>query len=287
MRVLICARPGTENPQKVCFEGHFSYLEATRYHFNVDNSSFTALLNQPPLNHERFSAHREVESLRKKTLRGDVRFDLGSRALYATDSSNYRQLAVGVILPRDAADVEAALIACRATGAAVLPRGAGTSLSGQCANVAVIFDFCRYMNTLSSIDPAAKLARVEPGIVLDRLREAAELHHLTYAPDPASHKTCTLGGMIGNNSCGVHGLLGGVPNDRSSSLGWLGGKVVDNVESLDLILYDGTRMTLGRTRAAALEFAVRAGGRAGEIYAGLARLRDRYADLIRQKFPRI
>src|ERR1035441_7858682 len=171
MRVLICARPGTENPQKVCFECHFSYLEATRYHFNVDNSSFTALLNQPPLNHERFSAHRELESLLKKTLRGDVRFDLGSRALYATDSSNYRQLPVGVILPRDAADVEAALAACRATGAAVLPRGAGTSLAGQCANVAVVFDFSKYMNGLGVIDPQAKLATVEPGVVLDRLRE--------------------------------------------------------------------------------------------------------------------
>ena len=156
----------------------------------------------------------------KRSLRGDVRFDLGSRALYAADSSNYRQLPVGVILPRDAADVEAALAACRATGAAVLPRGAGTSLAGQCANVAVVFDFSRYMNELTSIDPAAKLARVEPGIVLDRLREAAEQHHLTYAPDPATHSRCTLGGMIGNNSCGVHGLMAG--------------KVVDNVESLDL-----------------------------------------------------
>jgi FAD/FMN-containing dehydrogenase/Fe-S oxidoreductase len=244
-------------------------------------------MNQPPLAHERFAAHRELEALLKAALRGDVRFDLGSRALYAADSSNYRQLPIGVILPRDAADVEAALAACRATGAAVLPRGAGTSLAGQCTNVAVVFDYSRYMNALTSIDPEARLARVEPGIVLDRLREAAERHHLTYAPDPASHKTCTLGGMIGNNSCGVHGLLGGVPNDRSSSLGWLGGKVVDNVESLDLVLYDGTRMTVGRTSAAALEFAIRAGGRTGEIYAGLARLRDRYADLIRQKFPRI
>jgi len=239
----------------------------------VDNSSFSALLNQPPLNHERFSAHRELESLLKKTLRGDVRFDLGSRALYATDSSNYRQLPIGVILPRDAADVEAALAACRATGAAVLPRGAGTSLAGQCANVAVVFDFTRFMNKLSSIDPAAKLARVEPGIVLDRLREAAELHHLTYGPDPATHSRCSLGGMIGNNSCGVHGLMAG--------------KVVDNVESLDLVLYDGTLMSVGRTSAAELEALIRASGRVGQIYADLARLRDRYSTLIRERFPRI
>jgi FAD/FMN-containing dehydrogenase/Fe-S oxidoreductase len=239
----------------------------------VDHSSFSALINQPPLDHERFSAHRELEALLKKSLRGDVRFDLGSRALYAADSSNYRQLPVGVILPRDVADVEAALAACRATGAAVLPRGAGTSLAGQCANVAVVFDFSRYMNKLSSIDPAAKLARVEPGMVLDRLREAAEAHHLTYGPDPATHSRCTLGGMIGNNSCGVHGLMAG--------------KVVDNVESLDLILYDGTRISVGRTSAAKLEALIHSGGREGQIYADLAHLRDRYASLIREKFPNI
>jgi FAD/FMN-containing dehydrogenase/Fe-S oxidoreductase len=246
---------------------------AARYHFSVDHSSFSALLNQPPLDHELFSAHRELEALLKKTLRGDVRFDLGSRALYAADSSNYRQLPVGVIFPRDAADVEAALAACRATGAAVLPRGAGTSLAGQCVNVAVVFDFSRSMNGLTTIDPAAKLAHVEPGIVLDRLREAAEAHHLTYGPDPATHSRCTLGGMIGNNSCGVHGLMAG--------------KVVDNVESLDLILYDGTRITVGRTSAAELEALIRSGGRVGQIYADLARLRDRYASLIRERFPHI
>jgi FAD/FMN-containing dehydrogenase/Fe-S oxidoreductase len=239
----------------------------------VSDSRLSVLRNLPPLEHERFAAHSELEARLKATLRGDVRFDMGSRALYAADSSSYRQLPIGVILPRDAADVEAALAACRAAGAAVLPRGAGTSVAGQCVNVAVVFDFSRHMHGLTSIDPAAKLATVEPGIVLDRLREAAERHHLTYAPDPASHSRCTLGGMIGNNSCGVHGLLGG--------------KVADNVESLDLMLYDGTRMTVGRTGADELEAAIRTGGRRGEIYAGLARLRDRYAGLIRAKFPRI
>jgi FAD/FMN-containing dehydrogenase/Fe-S oxidoreductase len=239
----------------------------------VTTSSFSILTNQPALEHERFSAHLELEARLKATVRGGVRFDLGSRALYAADSSNYRQLPVGVVLPRDAEDVEAALAACRATGAAVLPRGAGTSLAGQCANVAVVFDFSQYMRALNSIDPQGKLARVEPGIVLDRLREAAEAHHLTYAPDPATHSRCTLGGMIGNNSCGVHGLLGG--------------KVVDNVESLDIVLYDGTRMMVGRTSPAELEEKIGGGGRVGGIYAGLAQLRDRYSGQIREKFPRI
>ncbi|MGA3132552.1 MAG: FAD-binding oxidoreductase, partial [Terracidiphilus sp.] len=219
----------------------------------------------------------------KKSLRGPVpadpvssdivRFDLGSRALYAADSSNYRQLPIGVVFPRDAADVETALAACRKTGAAVLPRGAGTSLAGQCVNVAVVFDYSRYMNVLQELNAAKQLARVQPGIVLDRLRDAAELHHLTYAPDPATHSRCTLGGIIGNNSCGVHGLLGG--------------KAVDNVESLDIVLYDGTRMTVGATPQEQLDALIRTGGRVGQIYAGLARIRDRHAALVREKFPRI
>ncbi len=239
----------------------------------MSSSTFPILSNLSPLRHEAFSAHRELEGLLKKSLRGEIRFDLGSRALYSADASNYRQLPIGVIFPRDASDVEAALAACRATGAAVLPRGAGTSLAGQCVNVAVVFDFSRFMNSLQELDPARRLARVEPGTVLDRLRDAAEQHHLTYAPDPATHSRCTLGGMIGNNSCGVHGLLGG--------------KVVDNVESLDIVLYDGTRMTVGATPPERLDALIRAGGSTGRIYLGLARIRDRYASLVREKFPRI
>jgi FAD/FMN-containing dehydrogenase/Fe-S oxidoreductase len=242
-----------------------------RYHACV--SQFPILNHPTPLDHERFAAHRELEERLKATLRGEVHFDMGFRAMYAADSSNYRQLPIGVVLPRDAADVEAALAACRASGAAVLPRGAGTSLAGQCANVAVVFDFSKYMNRLGAIDPKARLATVEPGIVLDRLREAAEKHHLTYAPDPATHSRCTLGGMIGNNSCGVHGLLGG--------------KVADNVETLDIVLYDGTRMTVGRTSAEEMEAIMRGGGRAGQIYAGLKRIRDTYSVQIQEKFPRI
>jgi FAD/FMN-containing dehydrogenase/Fe-S oxidoreductase len=239
----------------------------------VTSDQIAELLRQPPLDHERFAAHSELESRLKSTLRGDVQFDLGSRALYAADASNYRQLPIGVVLPRDTADVEAAVAACRAVGAAILPRGAGTSVAGQTANVAVVFDFSRYLNRLTALDPAARLATVEPGIVLDRLREAAELHHLTYGPDPATHSRCTLGGMIGNNSCGVHGLMAG--------------KVVDNVESLDILLYDGTRLAVGRTSEDQLHSLISAGGRIGSIYSRLKALRDQHADRIRQRFPRI
>ncbi len=206
-------------------------------------------------------------------MRGEVRFDQASRALYATDASNYRQVPIGLVVPRDEADVVATMAACRELGAPVLSRGGGTSLAGQCCNVAVIMDFSKYMHAILELDPAQKFARVQPGIVLDRLRDAAEEHDLTFAPDPATHSRCTLGGMIGNNSCGVHALMGG--------------KTVDNIESLDILLYDGTRLTVGATPEAELQAIIAGGGRRGEIYAGLARIRDTYSDLIRQRFPKI
>ena len=131
---------------------------------------------------------------------GDVRFDRGARALYATDGSNYRQVPIGVVLPRDSEDVLAAISLCREFDAPLLCRGGGTSLAGQCCNVAVVLDFSRYMNRILEIDPARRIARVQPGVVLDHLRNAAEKCHLTFGPDPASHDRCTIGGMIGNNS---------------------------------------------------------------------------------------
>ncbi len=222
---------------------------------------------------ERFAASDELERTLKQTVRGEVRFDAGARALYATDSSNYRQIPIGLVIPLDEADVEATITACRGVGAPVLPRGAGTSLAGQCCNVAVIMDFSKYLHRILSLDPAAQVARVQPGIVLDRVRDAAEVHHLTFAPDPATHSRCTLGGMIGNNSCGVHALMGG--------------KTVDNVHQLEVMLYDGTRMTVGKTSDTELDAIIAAGGRKGEIYAGLRSIRDRFAPLIREKFPRI
>src|ERR1051326_9019965 len=162
----------------------------------------------------------------------DVRFDAGSRALYATDSSNYRQVPIGVVFPHDADDVLAAISVCRDFGAPLLCRGGGTSLSGQCCNVAVVLDFSRYMNRILEIDPARRIARVQPGVVLDHLRNAAEKYHLTFAPDPASHDRCTIGGMIGNNSCGVHSVMAG--------------KTDDNIESLDIATYDGLRLQVGQ-----------------------------------------
>lgn len=204
---------------------------------------------------------------------GEVRFDAASRALYATDGSNYRQVPIGVVLPRSIDDVIKVVAACRRHGVPILSRGGGTSLAGQCCNVAVVMDFSKYLYRIVELDPSRKLARVEPGCVLDRLRNAAEEHDLTFAPDPSTHTHNTLGGMIGNNSCGVHSVMGG--------------KTSDNIHELDILTYDGLRMRVGPTSEQELAAIIQQGGRRGEIYDALKNLRDKYADQIRARYPKI
>jgi FAD/FMN-containing dehydrogenase/Fe-S oxidoreductase len=220
-----------------------------------------------------FAQALELENELKRTIRGEVRFDRGSRALYATDGSNYRQIPIGLVVPRNDEDVVAAVTACRKHGAPVLARGAGTSLAGQCCNVAVVLDFTKYMNRILEIDSAQRIARVQPGVVLDSLRNRAEVHKVTFAPDPSTHNRCTIGGMIGNNSCGTHSLLGG--------------KTVDNVEELRILLYDGTQMTVGATTDGEFDVITRKGGRCGETYTKLRTIRDQYSTQIRARFPKI
>jgi FAD/FMN-containing dehydrogenase/Fe-S oxidoreductase len=215
----------------------------------------------------------KLASALSRHIRGDVRFDTGSRALYATDGSNFRQVPIGVILPRDSDDVVAAMALAREFNAAVLNRGAGTSLAGQCCNIAVVLDFSKYMNKILEIDPEKRSARVQPGVILDHLRNVAEKFELTFGPDPATHNRCTLGGMIGNNSCGVHSVMSG--------------KTDDNIEALEILTYDGTRMRVGRTGEQELAGIITSDGRRGEIYGRLKFLRDRYGDLVRQRYPQI
>jgi FAD/FMN-containing dehydrogenase/Fe-S oxidoreductase len=214
-----------------------------------------------------------LEAALRRHLRGEVRFDSGSRALYATDGSNYRQVPIGIVVPRDVEDVLAAVSLCRDHHAPLLARGGGTSLAGQCCNVAVVLDFSKYMARILEIDPARRIARVQPGVILDHLRAEAEKHQLTFAPDPATHDRCTLGGMIGNNSCGVHSIMAG--------------KTDDNIESLHILTYDGHRMHVGATREEDFRRIVGEGGRRAEIYSGLKSIADRYGDHVRRQFPNI
>jgi FAD/FMN-containing dehydrogenase/Fe-S oxidoreductase len=209
----------------------------------------------------------------RRAVRGDVDFAAGTRAAYAGDSSNYRQVPLGVVFPRDGADVAAALAACAAFDAPVLARGAGTSLAGQACNVAVVIDTSRHMTRIVEIDPVARTARVEPGVVLDDLRRAAERHGLTFGPDPATHAWCTVGGMVGNNSCGTHGLYAG--------------KTVDNVERLRVVTYAGDEVDLGSYDGAELARVIAAGGAEGRVVEALAGIGRRHADLVAERFPPI
>lgn len=171
------------------------------------------------------------------------------------------------------ADVLAALQVCRDFGVPVLARGAGTSLAGQGCNVAVVFDMSRHMTRILELDPVRRTARIEPGVVLDDLRAAAEVHGLTFGPDPATHAWCTIGGMVGNNSCGTHSLSAG--------------KTVDNVERLTVITYAGARVDVGPCDAGELEQIIVAGGEKGRIHSELKKLSQRHGALVRSRYPDI
>lgn len=204
---------------------------------------------------------------------GEVRFDAGTRAAYSTDASNYRQVPIGVVVPRTVGAAQEAVAVCQEQGAPLLSRGGGTSLAGECCNTAVVLDWSKYCNRLVSVDRENRRCVVEPGIVLDDLNRQLAEHGLMYGPKPATHPNCTIGGMIGNNSCG--------------STAQAYGKVVDNLSRLEVLTYDGVRMWVGRTDDGELERLMASDGRTGELYRGLAGLRDRYAGLVRERYPDI
>ncbi|WP_019431661.1 FAD-binding and (Fe-S)-binding domain-containing protein [Streptomyces sp. AA0539] len=174
----------------------------------------------------------ELAAALRAVMRGEVEFDAAARALTTMDASNYRRVPVGVVAPYDADDVAAALAVCRAHGVPVVARGGGTSIAGQATGVGVVLDFTRHMNRVLALDADARTAVVQPGVVCDTLRDAAAPHGLTFGPDPSTHSRCTIGGMIGNNSCGSH------------SVAW--GTTADNVHALDALTYRGDRLLLGR-----------------------------------------
>jgi FAD/FMN-containing dehydrogenase/Fe-S oxidoreductase len=212
---------------------------------------------------------RALERDLRGSVEGEVRFSPADRGLYSATGANYRQLPIGVVIPRTVDDVIATVDACRKHGAPLLSRGGGTGLAGQTTNVAVVIDFSKYLNRVTEIDPQQKLARVEPGLILDHLRKQAEdEHQLTFGPDPSTHEYCTFGGMIASNSCGVRSVMAQFygPGPRTS----------DNVHELDVLLYDGRRLQVRE-------------GTSGdpEIDRRLEELRDRYADLIRARYPDI
>jgi FAD/FMN-containing dehydrogenase/Fe-S oxidoreductase len=229
-------------------------------------------MTQPGEQDRAFSV--DVDALQRRLrarVGGEVRFDAGTRGAYATDASNYRQLPLGVVLPHTPDDAVATLETCREHGAPVVSRGGGTSLAGQATNAGVVVDWSKFQRDILELDADRRRARVRSGAILDDLRRAARPHGLTFGPDPATHDRCTLGGMIGNNACGIRSITAG--------------RTCDNVDELEVATVDGLRITVGPTSDAELERRIAAGGRQGELYAGMKRLVDRHAPAIRAAYP--
>jgi len=218
-------------------------------------------------------SHASFERELHRVIEGEVRFDRGTAAIYSTDASNYRQVPVGVVLPRHEEDVARALQLARENAVPILARGGGTSLAGQTCNTALVLDFSKYMNSIQRIDHNLGLAVVQPGVVQSHLNAGLAPHGLFFAPDPSTKDRCTIGGMIGNNSCGAHSAAYG--------------KTSQNLLVLDVLLYDGTRLQLGPVSDAEFASVVAAGGRKAELYQQLRDITTRYGDLVRARFPKI
>ncbi len=206
----------------------------------------------------------------RRAIEGEVRFDTAARTLYSTDASNYRRVPLGVIIPRHADDVMRAVALARENNITIVSRGGGTALAGQTTTEGLVIDFSKYMNTIVGIDADNRRATVQPGVVQSQLNAAVAQYGLFFAPDPATKDRCTIGGMIGNNSCGAHSAAYG--------------KTVDNVESLEVLLYDGTRIVLDSVSGPGSH---QRSARAAAVFGRLQALQIRYGALVRERYPRI
>ncbi|HET6502187.1 MAG TPA: FAD-binding and (Fe-S)-binding domain-containing protein [Amycolatopsis sp.] len=198
-------------------------------------------------------------------LGGRIAFDAGTLALYTTDASNYRHAPLGVVLPKTVDEVVAAVAACREAGAPVIARGAGTSIAGNSAGPGVVLDLSRHVRGVHEVD--GRTARVAPGTVLDDLQASVGPHGVRFGPDPATHSRCTIGGMIGNNSCGSH------------SVAW--GRTADNLDAMEVLLYDGTRMTVGATSRSEVDRRAALPGTEGRVFRELKDLVENNLALLR------
>ncbi|MDQ3850516.1 MAG: FAD-binding oxidoreductase, partial [Actinomycetota bacterium] len=217
-----------------------------------------------------------LRSRLERTVRGEVRFDAGSLAIYANDSSNFRQVPLGVVVPRSVEDVVATHRACAQYGAPIVNRGGGTSLSGETVNRAVVIDSSKYLHWIGDVDRERSTVRCQPGAINEHVNEkTGRQAGLIFGPDPSSHSRCTIGGNVGNNSCGIHSL--------QSQLYGPGPRMSDCVRSLEVVTYDGERFRVGVGEEDRLEQIIAAGGRKGEVYRQLRDLRDRYAGVIRER----
>jgi FAD/FMN-containing dehydrogenase/Fe-S oxidoreductase len=225
--------------------------------------------------------HTEFTELRRnavaqhlrKHLQGEVRFDTASRQLYSTDASIYQIEPLGVVIPRTVADVVACVQVAGEMEIPITARGGGTSLSGQSIGPGIVLDCSKYLNNIIDLDPVARVARVQPGVVLDQLNRAAAEHHLQFGPDVATASRANLGGMIGNNSAGARSIVYG--------------KTIDHVRRLSVILSDGARAEFGpllpkewEQRSLGTSLESRAHGRVHDLV-------TRHRDEILRRFPQL
>src|SRR3989449_10842782 len=217
-------------------------------------------------------AMTDLEQELRRAVEGDVRFDTYSRLLYSTDASMYQMEPIGVVVPRHAGDVQAVLEIANRGNVAVLPRGGGTSLTGQTVNRAVVMDFSRFMNNVLEVSEEELWARVQPGLVQDELNHHVRSLGLLFGPDTSTSNRATIGGMLGNNSGGSHSIAYGL--------------TVEHVIELTALLGDGSRVVFGEVTPEGFRAKMRASGLEGQIYREVARLRDQYAGEIRARYPK-
>ena len=221
-------------------------------------------------------AERELAEITDKLSRqvaGEVRMDRYSRALYATDASMYQMEPVGVVVPRNADDVEATIRVAREHGVPVLPRGGGTGLAGQTTNHAIVMDFSKYMRNVLEFQAEERWARVEPGIVNNHLSAAMRPHGLMYGPDPVTSARATVGGGIGNNSCGAHSVIYG--------------KTLDHIIEVDVVLSDGSRAHFDAAGGQELERRMSMDTLEGSLYREVRRIAYEHRDEVERRFPKI
>jgi FAD/FMN-containing dehydrogenase/Fe-S oxidoreductase len=207
----------------------------------------------------------------RREIRGEVLFDAFSRGRYSTDASIYQIEPLGVIVPKSREDAAAAISIASEEGVPVLPRGAGTSQCGQTVARALILDCSKHMDRIVSVDVEAHRARVEPGVVLDRLNRSLRPHKLFFPVDPSTASRATLGGMTANNSCG------------SRSLRY--GNMVHNVRGVDALLADGTNAWFGEVPGNFDDGAMP--DRYRELVGRMRALHRREADEIEARFPKV
>ncbi|MDQ3558754.1 MAG: FAD-binding oxidoreductase, partial [Pseudomonadota bacterium] len=207
----------------------------------------------------------------RRTVKGEVAFDAASRGRYATDASFYQIMPVGVVTPRDWEDVEAALTVAREAGISVLPRGGGTSQSGQTVNESLVLDTAKYLDRVISVDADKKRCVVEPGVVLDELNRVLKPHGLWFPVDVSTASRATIGGMAGNNSCGTRSIRYGTMRD--------------NVIAIDAILANGEAAHFGAVDRASTMRNVK--GPNDGLFQDLLALGGREADEIDARFPRV